>query len=166
LRVFPIVIPPLRQRKEDIPALVQHFIGKKAREMKRSSVPVLALGAMDQLLRYPWPGNARELENAVERALIVNRDGPLSFNDIDTSMGAAYPSNPPPVGADTAGPMELDLVVSRHIRKVLAMSQGRVEGDKGAARLLGVHPSTLRKRMRKLGIVFGRKGAGKYSTSS
>lgn len=156
LRVFPIAIPPLRQRSEDIPALVQHFIRKKAREMKRSTLPAIAPGALDRLVRYSWPGNARELENAVERALIVSRGMPLAFKDIDPSAPAVSGSHGPRTVADNQ-PQGLDQVMDRHIRRVLAECGGRIEGPAGAARILRIHPSTLRKRMRKLGIPFGRK---------
>ena len=78
LKVFPITIPPLRDRTIDIPALVQHFFQKKTREMKLRTVPVLARGEIRRLMAYEWPGNVRELENAVERALILNRGGGCS----------------------------------------------------------------------------------------
>ncbi len=156
LRVFPIAIPPLRQRREDLPVLVQHFIQKKGLEMKLGAIPPLAPGALERLMQYSWPGNARELENAVERELIVSRGGPLEFHDI----------LPEPIGSETTAAdladwadgdlLELDHVMTRHIRRVLKMCNGRVEGEKGAARILNIHPSTLRKRMKKLGIVFGR----------
>lgn len=160
LRVFPIVIPPLRQRKEDIPALVHHFIEKKVREMKISSVPTVAPGALDRLIAHHWPGNARELENAVERALIVSRGEPLTFNDIlPVSSGMAvvgdHSNTESREGKMTVQPLEM--VMARHIQKVLTLCNGRVEGEKGAAHLLQVHPSTLRKRMKKLGIPFGRR---------
>ncbi len=156
LRVFPVVIPPLRQRVEDIPSLVQYFIGKKAREMKISTLPDVAPGVLDRLIRYPWPGNARELENAVERALILSRGAPLEFNDI--SVGAVPTGgNALPTQKDLEAPLDLDVVMVRHIKKVVHLCHGRIEGEKGAARMLNIHPSTLRKRMRKLGIPFGRK---------
>jgi transcriptional regulator with GAF, ATPase, and Fis domain len=157
LRVFPIVIPPLRQRTDDIPVLVQHFIGKKAREMKLSTIPAVAPGALDRLIRYGWPGNARELENAVERALIVSRGAPLAFKDIDPAGRQAVDG--PKMDNKANEACGLDHVAALHIRKVLAQCNGRIEGEKGAARLLCIHPSTLRKRMKKLGIVFGRAAA-------
>ena len=86
LRVFPIAIPPLRLRPEDIPVLVQHFIQKKCREMKTVKIPSLAPGALDRLMLYNWPGNVRELENAVERELIVNKGSLLSFDDLDAKL--------------------------------------------------------------------------------
>jgi transcriptional regulator with GAF, ATPase, and Fis domain len=157
LNVFPIVIPPLRERIGDIPALVQHFIRKKANEMKMASIPPISPDAMDRLIRYAWPGNVRELENAVERELIICKGHPLAFNDI--LRGPAHS----PVRAETdphenrPPSLELDQMMAAHIIEVLKMCKGRVEGKKGAACLLNIHPSTLRKRMLKLGIPFGRK---------
>lgn len=157
LRVFPIVIPPLRERKIDIPALVQHFILKKSREMKRLVVPSPTPDAIDRLMAYHWPGNVRELENVVERSLILNTGDRLFFNEIGARLMGKSPESRLPQSAETDESMTLDEMVSRHIRRVLDRCGGRVEGDHGAARLLGVHPSTLRKRMAKLGIPFGRK---------
>ncbi len=156
LRVFPIAIPPLRRRPADIPALVQHFIQKKVREMKRHHAPAITPEAMDRLMRYPWPGNVRELENAVERALILNRGPVLQIADIGTPIPRRHRRGEVP---DDAGeePLAIDAVMARHIRRVLDMCQGRVEGPRGAAFRLQIHPSTLRKRMQKLGIPYGRK---------
>ena len=157
LRVFPIAISPLRQRQEDIPALVQHFIQKKAREMKLSINPSLAPGALDRLMQYPWPGNARELENAIERELILSKSGVLLFDAIQNHRLEQTPQPPHPTNHINHAPLDLDLAMAAHIRRVLHMCNGRVEGDKGAAKLLNIHPSTLRKRMKKLNIAFGRK---------
>jgi len=157
LRVFPIVIPPLRERKRDIPALVQHFILKKSREMKRAIVPAPTTDAINRLMAYHWPGNVRELENAVERSLILNQGNQLHFNEIgDRLLEKGPPSRHlEPLAADAS--MALDRVISNHIGRVLQLCAGRVEGEHGAARLLAVKPPTLRKRMQKLGIPFGRK---------
>lgn len=154
LKVFPILVPPLAERRGDIPALVNHFIVVKSREMGMTEVPVLAPGAIERLKAYPWPGNVRELENAVERALILCRGKPLSFAELDADALACPESGPGPSGPEV---LALDAVIRRHIASVLERCQGRIEGEKGAARLLGVHPATLRHRMRKLGIAFGRK---------
>jgi transcriptional regulator with GAF, ATPase, and Fis domain len=156
LQVFPIAIPTLRQRQGDIPGLVQHFIHKKAQELKLAAIPSLAPEAYDQLLAHHWPGNVRELENAVERAIILNREGPLSFPDLgprNEAQAAAAPVMP------AGGSYNLDQVTAAHIRRVLKVTNGRVEGKEGAAELLGMHPGTLRHRMRKLQIPFGRKSA-------
>ena len=160
LRVFPITIPPLRQRPEDIPVLAQHFIQKKSMEMKAARIPSLAPGALDRLMQYNWPGNVRELENAVERELIVSKGALLSFNDLDTKLQAATPGRPElGCGATGGDPLELDAAMSRHIKEVLSLCHGRVEGENGAALRLNVHPSTLRKKMKRLGIAFGRRAS-------
>jgi transcriptional regulator with GAF, ATPase, and Fis domain len=155
LRVFPILIPPLRHRTEDIPALVEHFIQKKAREMKLNRFPGLAVGTLERLMRYGWPGNVRELENAVERALIINKGGPLEFVDIDNPKCATALRGKEQSNDQLEEISELDLMITHHIQKTLNRCRGRIEGEKGAAKLLKVNPSTLRKRMRKLGIPFG-----------
>ncbi|HOC46820.1 MAG TPA: sigma 54-interacting transcriptional regulator, partial [Syntrophorhabdaceae bacterium] len=156
IKVFPIDVPPLRARKNDIPALVQHFIRKKSREMVRHTVPVLGPGAMDAAMMYDWPGNVREVENAVERALILSDGKPLKFDGI---LGASKPSRGNPVKALDADvpPLSLREVEADHIRRTLESCGGRIEGQGGTAELLGVNPGTLRHRMRKLGIPFGRK---------
>ena len=153
LRVFPIAIPPLRERRDDIPALVDHFIQKKVKEMKLPRVPVVPDPIMEALSACPWPGNVRELENAVERAMILDREGELHFNDIlrpRPDLGSAAEISNPRL-------MALDEVMAAHILRVLDRCGGRVEGPHGAARQLRIHPSTLRKRMKKLNIPFGRK---------
>ena len=157
LRVFPIAIPPLRHRREDLPVLVQHFIQKKAMEMKLGTVPSLAPGALERIMQYSWPGNARELENAVERELIVSREKPLEFCDLvphAVNGNAPESSHGQVLGSEE---MQLDQVMTKHIQKVLSLCNGRVEGEKGAAQILDIHPSTLRKRMKKMGIAFGRR---------
>ena len=119
-------------------------------------------GSLDRLTAYHWPGNIRELENAVERALILSEGGILAFDDFHTSL---KPEHDDAAGADPrthpdvkdGDSLELDVIVTRHIRHVLELAGGKVGGDDGAARLLRINPSTLRKRMRKLGIPFGRK---------
>jgi transcriptional regulator with GAF, ATPase, and Fis domain len=157
LNVFPITIPPLRHRKADIPALAHHFIERKVREMKLSYLPVPAPGAFERLQGYDWPGNVRELENAVERELIrcqrFGSDRPLPFVDVPAPP-VSSPSSPPAIKTTT--PLTLDDNNRHHIEHVLKMTGGKVQGKDGAAALLGLHPSTLRNKMRKLGVVFGR----------
>jgi transcriptional regulator with GAF, ATPase, and Fis domain len=163
LNVFPISIPPLRQRTVDIPALLHHFLHKKAREMGRKTVPPLAPGVLERLTDYSWPGNVRELQNAVERELIVTRGESLTFRDILASTpalprvenGTANQGLPEPRQPEEI--LALDDVVSHYIRRVLELTGGKVGGTGGAAELLHINPSTLRKRMRKLAIPFGRK---------
>ncbi len=157
LNVFPIAVPPLRERKGDIPALVQHLMERKGKELKLGHTPELAPGAIDVLMDYPWPGNVRELENIVERAMIVHHEEPLRFDD----LAAHLPRQAPSLDYSANGQiLDLDAVVARHIRQVLSMTGGKIHGPGGAGELLGVNPNTLRYRMRKLGIPFGREGSG------
>lgn len=160
LNVFPITIPPLRQRKSDIPALTNFFIEKKAREMNLQNQPVLAPGALENLQAYNWPGNVRELENIVERTLIQSLSGPadkpLVFRKLQSSITTDLLEEEP-ITKET--PLFLDEVMRCHIEKVLKMTKGQVQGERGAAALLNIHPNTLRNRMKKLGISYGRKGA-------
>ncbi|MBN2061914.1 MAG: sigma-54-dependent Fis family transcriptional regulator, partial [Deltaproteobacteria bacterium] len=159
LNVFPITLPPLRERRGDIPSLVHYFIQKKSQEIGLREIPPLAHGALENIMAYPWPGNIRELQNAVERALILSGGGPITFGDIQqaaiTPVTGLKPAVKFPLGAEDS--IALDEVVSRHILRVLEMTKGKVGGEKGAAKLLHVNPSTLRKKMKKLGIPFGRK---------
>ena len=156
LRVFPIILPPLKDRKEDIPDLLDYFIMKKSKEMKRSVIPIPSPDAIQRLMNYHWPGNIRELENAVERSLILDRGNLLFFkgigdNQSDLLFNAAIS---PPTDMDQT--FDLNQVISDHIQRIMALCKGRVEGEKGAAKLLNIHPSTLRKKMKKLNIPFGR----------
>ena len=154
INLFPIHVPPLRERKEDIPSLVYHFISKKTKELKLPQVPVVASGAIDYLTRYNWPGNVRELENVVEREMILNRKGPLTFKVLVSEER----SIDPPVSADLwNGSLNFDEVSASHIRRALARANGIVHGPGGAAALLGINPSTLRSRMKKLKIAYGRR---------
>ncbi len=161
MKVFPIKIPPLRDRKSDIPALVQHFMQQKAREIALRGVPTLAPESINTLMSYGWPGNVRELENAVERALIIYREKPLQFADFLTKTEL---SNQPDERSEnfnmhlpTSGSFPtLDANIIEHIKKALKFSKGRVEGRYGAAALLDVKPATLRQKMRKLNVPFGR----------
>jgi len=153
LKVFPIHIPPLRERKMDVPALVQHFILKKYKEMGLKNFPVLANNAIERLNAYDWPGNVRELENAVERALIISRGKPLRFDDL---IIPAAGSNTENFKIPDRQPVLLNEVISRHIRNVLNLTKGKVGGNGGGAELMGINPATLRHKMRKLSIPFGR----------
>jgi transcriptional regulator with GAF, ATPase, and Fis domain len=155
LNVFPLRIPPLRLRRSDIPALVDHFIEKKSRELNLHEKPSLSPGAMRRLISYDWPGNVRELGNVIERELILSKGKPLTFQHIIQQTAA---DNTPANGIADDGFPDLDEVNIRHIKKALALSHGKVEGPGGAAELLNVKPNTLRSRMKKLGIPYGWKG--------
>jgi len=157
LNVFPIQVPPLRERSGDIPALVHHFIERKAAELKISETPRLAPGAIDDLMAYHWPGNVRELENLVERAMILHRGELLRFDDLGATPRPPAVHQPDPSGKV---PLDLDTVTSRHIRQVLEHSGGKIHGPGGAGELLGINPNTLRYKMRKLGIPFRKQRRG------
>lgn len=159
LNVFPVTIPPLRQRTIDIPALVNYFLEKKSIDLKIWKQPTLAPDAIEKLQAYQWPGNVRELENFVERTLILSQmkedESPLSFELTPNSsiQGAAVPV----ATTDNGKILPLDEVMAEHIRKALKAANGRVEGKNGAANMLGINPGTLRGRMKKLNIAYGRK---------
>ncbi len=155
LNVFPIMIPPLRQRKGDIPSLVQHFIYRKSIELKLKERPKLAADAIDKLTAYDWPGNVRELENTIERALIQHHAGiPLSFEAL---LPRAAPGKALQGQSRDEPLVSLDEMNARYIRRALEEAGGKIYGPGGAAQILSINPSTLRKRMNKLGIPFGRK---------
>ena len=139
LNVYPIEVPPLRARAADIPLLVRKFVQEFNKKMGKS-IDSISRPAMERLKHYPWPGNIRELHNLVERAMIVSDGRSLT---IDLPAGAAGP---------TAVPVTLEEVERKHIRDVLEGVHWRVSGKGGAAEILGLRPTTLHSRMKKLGI--------------
>ena len=144
LNVFPITIPPLRQRKEDIPLLVNHFVAKFNKKIGKK-IETLSKDTLNILQEYLWPGNVRELESVIERAVIISQGTSLQITDrFDT-----FRKPEEPAGQDVKAIAELEY---NHILKVLQKTGWRIEGEKGAAILLGLNPSTLRARMRKYGI--------------
>jgi transcriptional regulator with GAF, ATPase, and Fis domain len=161
LNVFPILVPPLRDRKSDIPALLQHFINQKAKELKLPTVPTLSPAAIDPLLEYDWPGNVWELQNVVERALILNQPdgGLISFEHLNFVHPKKISSQ---VSGQNVESENLDKFISSHIRQVLAKTNGKIHGPGGAAELLGINPSTLRNRMNKLGIDYAKNKIVNY----
>jgi len=144
LNVFPIPVPPLRERKEDVPALAS-FFAERASARQGKKLDPLSQTARDALARYPWPGNIRELENVIERAVILATDATLPVEEA---------LDPRPVEtASTGTPSRtLEDVERTHIRGIVEQVGWRIEGDAGAAKILGMHPNTLRSRMKKLGI--------------
>jgi DNA-binding NtrC family response regulator len=144
LNVFPIVLPPLRERRDDIPRLLQHFAARTARKLGRT-VDGISPTFVERARAYEWPGNVRELENLVERALIMSRGGVLDASELFAVPASAARAEP--ACNDT-----LEEIERAHIRRVLDGTSWTIEGDHGAARKLGLNPSTLRGRMRKLGI--------------
>lgn len=149
LSVFPIHIPPLRERKEDIPVLAEYFMDLKSAEMNLPFKSVFAEEAMKQLQAYDWPGNVRELQNVLERALILSQGNPLSFPNLEALPNGATEDN---AYDETGRILTLDEVFIRHIQKCLMVTRWQLAGPGGAAELLGLHPSTLRGKMRKLGL--------------
>jgi transcriptional regulator with GAF, ATPase, and Fis domain len=157
--VFPIHLPPVRDRAEDIPALATHFALRAATRF--GTPPLLPSAAdLDLLVRYPWPGNVRELAAVMERAVILGDGSQL---DVARALGPLPRSNASPARRATAAPhpparMEpaplatLDAAMAGHIEATLARVRGRIEGEGGAAEQLGINPHTLRARMRKLGV--------------
>ena len=156
LNVFPIQMPSLRERKCDIPALVQHFISAKAKELKLPTIPDVLPSTIEMMMDYHWPGNVRELQNVIERSLIISPSGPVKFEHLNIKGSVKRP------GAydQSVDTYELDIIVSRHIKMVLALTKGKINGADGAAALLGTNPSTLRNKMIKLGIESGKKKDG------
>jgi len=156
LNVFPIIIPPLRQRKEDIPALARFFVASKSRELDIKTPPAIAPGALERLMEYNWQGNIRELENTVERELIRHKGGQLLFNSLpgnkDEATAISDQSMP-----EIYSMLSLDDLTSLHIRKILEKTNGKIHGSGGAAEILGIKATTLRARMDKLGIKYRRE---------
>ena len=143
LNVFPLTLPPLRERKDDIPLLVECFLARMTKKLGKA-LTGLSDDSMARVMRYAWPGNVRELQNVIERAAILAR-GP--FIEIDEALEQRLPSNDHPLPAAS-----LEDVERAHILRVLADTNGIIEGPRGAARILGLHPNTLRFRLQKLGI--------------
>jgi transcriptional regulator with GAF, ATPase, and Fis domain len=154
---FPIMVPPVRQRKEDVPALARHFVTSRSRDLGIGMHPTIAPGALQRLMEYDWPGNVRELENLVERELILHRGGPLTFNTI---LPGSEEKNLPLVTDNNRllYPLNLDEANAVHITEVLKLAKGKIDGTGGAAEMLGINPSTLRSRLDKLGISYRRRG--------
>jgi len=142
LNVFPIHIPALRERKEDIPLLVKYFSAKYGKKLGRK-IETVPKKVMDSLTSYTWPGNARELENVIERSVILSPGSQLELADWLPKQGISSQGNKVPT---------LEELERRHIIEVLEMTSWRVSGDSGAARFLDVKPTTLESRMKKLGI--------------
>jgi predicted ATPase/transcriptional regulator with GAF, ATPase, and Fis domain len=153
LNVVPLNVPSLRDRRSDIPQLVAFFLSRFSRKFGKD-VSGVSRETMDRLIQYRWPGNIRELQNVIERAVVLMSGTVLQLDrDFLPAAGyAAAPSGPEPVSTPDESTPALDEVQRRHILDVLAKTQGVIEGEAGAAKILRVHPNTLRSRMKKLGI--------------
>jgi formate hydrogenlyase transcriptional activator len=145
LNVFPITMPPLRQRKDDIPLLVNHFVAKYNKKIGKK-IESVSKETLKSLQEYHWPGNVRELESVIERAVITSRGSALQVSEqFDT-----FRKSEGPAAEDVKALLELE---HDHVLRVLQKVGWRIEGKNGAALLLGLNPSTLRARMRKYGII-------------
>ena len=159
LNVVPLELPPLRARVPDIPQLVELFVSRFAKRFGKR-VDGVSQETMARLMSYPWPGNIRELQNVLERAVVLSAGptlrldkdlGPVASRD--ASGAAEIPADVPPAAhAAPAGLPTLEEMERRHIRAALEQANGVVDGTKGAARILDIHPNTLRHRMNKLGV--------------
>jgi formate hydrogenlyase transcriptional activator len=146
LNVFPIYIPPLRERPEDIPPLVRHFVHDLARRMNKT-IDGISSETMDLLTRYSWPGNIRELQNLIERSVVVHQKGIL------TVKRRCLPHAAPPIEPTTHRSLRRSVSEDRRmIDAALAQTEGRVSGPSGAAAILGVPASTLESKIRSLNI--------------
>jgi transcriptional regulator with GAF, ATPase, and Fis domain len=156
LSVFPIEIPPLRDRREDIPLIAWAFVERRQKDLGRH-IEQIPQGVMDALAAYDWPGNVRELENVLERALILSPgktlrlDDPLRAPARATAPVPAPPDRPSPSGGSAAD-ASFDAMAREHVRAVLERCRWRINGPGGAAEVLAVHPNTLRSRMKRLGL--------------
>jgi len=155
LHVFPIQVAPLRERKDDIPLLARHFVELSVKEL-RCPKPRLTRAAVARLQSYNWPGNIRELRNVIERAVILARGGALYFDLPNTDSASSAPSTRPHP-PHSAGPGFLTEAEMRrrereNLLAVLERSAWRIKGEDGAAELLGVKPTTLLSRMKKMGL--------------
>jgi len=144
LRVFPILLPPLRERREDIPLLVRYFVDRHARKLYKK-IETIPDDVMRALTRWDWPGNIRELENFIERAVILSK-GPV----LRPPLGELEMAEAP---ADAASEnMSLEATEREHILRVLRETKGKIGGSDGAAARLGLIRTTLNSKMKKLGI--------------
>jgi len=168
LNVVPIVMPPLRERDGDVPLLAHFFLDRYARELGKQ-IDGICESAMARLQAYSWPGNVRELSNVIERAVVLERDRVLDIgSDLLPEGKRQYVARPlasePAAAAPRAGnghggdAKTLEEVERRHVLDVLDQTAWRIEGPKGAAAVLGLNPSTLRSRIKKLGIQRPRSG--------
>lgn len=152
INVFPIFLPPLRQRREDIPALTRHLVQVKSKELGLTTVPAIAPGALERLTNYDWPGNVRELQNIVERELIRYRGGYLTFETLKSEPDTKKEQFSKITNKESFLPLSLNEAIARHIREAVEHTKGKINRKGGAAELLHINPSTLRSQMKKLGV--------------
>jgi formate hydrogenlyase transcriptional activator len=159
LNVFPLEVPPLRERSTDIQQLAMFFLSRYARKLGKR-MEGISTAATERFSSYSWPGNVRELQNVIERAVILSHGASLEADtDIITVSTSETLRDPAREAAELGQPVQappvlktLDEVERDHISAVLLQSRGVIDGANGAAKTLGMHPNTLRHRMEKLGI--------------
>ncbi len=162
LNVFPIDLPPLRERGTDIAQLAMFFLARFSKKFGKS-IQRMPQATIERLIKYSWPGNVRELQNVIERAVILSRSSVLELEpdlvpaltpadsaDVDVGDNSSAPA--PPAGHAAPTPTTLEELERSHIIAVLKQTGGVVEGPRGAAKILGLHPNTLRHRIQKLGL--------------
>jgi len=147
LYVYPITIPPLRNRVEDIPELIDVFVKQFAKKHIKPIIKVSRL-VIEELSKYSWPGNIRELENVLERAVIVSNTDTIKVKDLSPAIAKSK------ISTENGGKtlLKLEDAEREHILKALNQTNWQVHGPGGAAEILGINPNTLRSRMKKLDI--------------
>jgi formate hydrogenlyase transcriptional activator len=153
LHVFPLYLPPLRERGNDILLLAEAFLAKYAARYGRPQ-PTLSEADKQQLLHYHWPGNVRELQNIMERAVITSREGSIQLTGITASEASSTHNPAMPEKILTAA--QLEQLERENMERALRATKGKVFGADGAAALIGIPPTTLSSRMKKLGIHLNR----------
>jgi len=162
LNVFPIGVPPLRERTEDVPVLAMFFASQFAQRFDKK-IDAISQDAMAQLSSYSWPGNIRELQNIIERAVVLCQSNLLTLatelmpatsagNGPGRARAAAASASLPLSEFAVETPSTLEEVERRHVLSVLEQAAWKIDGQNGAARRLNLHPNTLRSRLKKLGI--------------
>jgi PAS domain S-box-containing protein len=152
LNVFPVKVPPLRERREDIPPLVTHFAHKFASKCGKQ-IDTIPGHVQASLQAYDWPGNIRELENVIERAVILTNDSTLHVDDaLDTKSVVPGRTATIEMPANNTDQRSLEQIERAHILEIFEQTNWRISGDEGAAVILDLHPNTLRSRMKKLGL--------------
>lgn len=153
LNVFPIQIPALRERREDIPLLVRYFVQQFSRRLNKT-VQYVPADAMDALVSYSWPGNVRELENLLERAVILSpgKELRVPYSELRNAAAIASTEETPTLAATNTSMSTLEEAERQHILRALRQTQWRIAGPRGAANILGMKRTTLQARIRKLGI--------------
>jgi formate hydrogenlyase transcriptional activator len=153
LNVLPLTLPPLRERRSDVPLLASFFVERFSRQFGKQ-INGISQDTMDVLSRYSWPGNVRELQNVIERAVVLCPGTVLRLGQdlLPVTGEAAQRDTTSALGVASSSPNTLENVERSHILQVLQETRGVIEGPRGAARILNLHPNTLRSRMKKLGI--------------